>query len=160
MILKKKIFSIITILSIFWLNNPHLYGQTVSTLTPDVISISTLNTDAYESWTRPATIVIRRSGGVKAVTIPIVFSGTATQNTDYSTTAGTSVTMPMGAREIFIQITPKLDALTESTETIQVQLQTSTAYTISGVNNIAVNLKDFSAPLNDEEASQIGRAHV
>ena len=114
----KNIFSIVTILGVFWLNNFQLLSQTVSTLTPDVISISTLNTEAYESWTRPATIVIRRSGGVKAVIIPIIFSGTATQNTDYSTTAGTSVTMPMGAREIFIQITPKLDALVESTATL------------------------------------------
>ena len=150
----KNIFSIIAIISVFFLQNSRSWGQVVSTLTPDVISISTLNTEAYESWTRPATIVIRRSGSVKAVTIPIVFSGTATQNTDYSTTAGTSVTMPMGAREIFIQITPKLDALAESTETIQVQVQTSTAYTISGVNNISVNLRDSSAPLNDEEASR------
>ena len=127
---------ILALLIIAFVGKNATFAQSVSTLTPDVISISTLNTEAYESWTRPATIVIRRSGGVKAVTIPIVFSGTATQNTDYSTTAGTSVTMPMGAREIFIQITPKLDALAESTETIQVQLQTSTAYTISGVNNI------------------------
>lgn len=150
----KNILSIITIINIFLVHNSHLLGQTVSTLTPDVISISTLNTEAYESWTRPATIVIRRSGGIKAITIPIVFSGTATQNTDYTTTAGSSVTMPMGARELFIQITPKLDALAESTETIQVQIQNNTAYTISGVNNVAVDLKDSSAPVNDEEASR------
>ena len=70
----KNIFSIIAIISVFFLQNSRSWGQVVSTLTPDVISISTLNTEAYESWTRPATIVIRRSGGIKAVTISIIFS--------------------------------------------------------------------------------------
>ncbi len=152
--ISKNIFSTIAVIGVLLIHNSRSLGQTVSTLTPDVISISTLNTESYESWTRPATIVIRRSGGVRAVTIPIVFLGTATRNTDYTTTAGSSVTMPMGARELFIQITPRLDALVESTETIQVQLQASTAYTISGANTTSVDLRDASAPLNDEEATR------
>ncbi len=129
-------------------------AQNVTTLAPDVISISVLNTEAYESWTRPANVVIRRNGGLKAVTIPIVIAGTATQGLDYQSSVGTSVTIPMGVREVFIQLIPLTDAIAESNETVTIQLQTSSAYTISGTNTASVTIKDVSAAMNDEEASR------
>ena len=148
--MKNKIF-LATIL-LFFVKT--LIAQNVTNLAPDVISISVLNTEAYESWTRPANVVIRRNGGLRAVTIPIVISGTATQGLDYQSSVGTSVTIPMGIREIFIQLTPLTDAISESNETITIQLLPASAYTISGTNTANVIIKDISAPMNDEEASR------
>jgi uncharacterized protein (DUF1800 family) len=144
----------ILVISLFFVKSMATNAQSVTTIAPDIISISVLNTEAYESWTRPANVVIRRHGGLKAVTIPIVISGTASQGIDYQSSVGTSVTIPMGAREVFIQISPLTDAIVESNETVTIQLQTSAAYTISGTNIASVTIKDISAPMNDEEASR------
>ncbi len=121
---------------------------------PDVISISTLTTDLYERWPQPGTVVIRRSGGVRAVTVPISFSGTATKSADYATSAGASITIPMGAREVWIQLKPVADALTEATETIQVQVQPSTAYSLTGSTSVTINLRDNSTLPSDDEATR------
>ncbi len=120
----------------------------------DVISISTLNTTLQERWPQPATVVIRRSGGVRAVTVPITFGGTATKAIDYASTAGSSITIPVGAREVWIQLRPLADALAEATETVQLQVQPSAAYTVSGSNAVTVNLLDNSGSPTDDEATR------
>jgi uncharacterized protein (DUF1800 family) len=142
----------IACIGITWLG----IGRSQAQLTqrPDTISISTLCTDLHERWPQPATVVIRRSGGVRAVTVPISFSGTATKSADYATSAGASVTIPMGAREVWIQLKPLADALTETTETIQVQVQPSTAYSLTGSTSVTVNLRDNSTLPNDDEATR------
>ena len=120
----------------------------------DVISISTLATSLSERWPQPATVVIRRSGGVRAVTVPITFGGTATKAVDYASSAGSSVTIPVGAREVWVQVRPLTDAQAEPTETIQVQLQASPAFSISGSNSVSINLLDNSGLPTDEEATR------
>ncbi|MBK8391204.1 MAG: hypothetical protein IPL23_18755 [Saprospiraceae bacterium] len=72
------------------------FGQTTNYTLSDAVSISTINNQLTESWPTPGTIVIRRSGGLKAVTVPFTISGSATIHTDYQTNAGTSVTIPNG----------------------------------------------------------------
>lgn len=129
-------------------------AQSVSTPVPDVISIAALNNTINENWPQPAYVAVRRSGGVRAVTVPITLGGTATRSTDYTSTVGTSVTIPMGSREVWIQLNPLLDALNESAETVQIQLQMSSAYTISGAATATVTIRDSTAGLSDEEASR------
>ncbi len=129
-------------------------AQSVATPVADVISISALNDTINENWPQPAYIAIRRSGGVRAVTVPILMSGTATRNTDYRSSVGLSVTIPMGSREVWVQINALPDALNESTETVQIQLQSSSAYTISGSNTAIVQIRDAAAGLSNQEASR------
>ena len=107
-----------------------------------------------ESWPQTATIVIRRTGGLKAITIPFQISGTAIKGLDYQTVAGQSVTMPMGKREVWIQVKPLSDNLVEADETVRFTLQNSTAYTIIGPNFVDLNLKDRSSTPTDEEATR------
>ncbi len=120
----------------------------------DVISISTLNADLSERWPQPATIVIRRSGSVRAVTVPLTFGGTATKSVDYVSSVGSSVTIPVGAREVWVQVRPLTDALAEPTETVQVQVQPSAAFTLSGNSTVSLNLRDNSGLPSDEEATR------
>lgn len=120
----------------------------------DVISISTLNTELNERWPQPATVVIRRSGGIRAVTVPITFGGTATKAVDYVSSAGSSITIPLGAREVWVQVRPLIDALTEPTETVQVQIQASPAFTLSGSTSVSINLLDNSGLPTDDEATR------
>lgn len=120
----------------------------------DVVSISTLNADMQERWPAGATIVVRRSGGLKALTVPISFGGTATKSVDYLTSSGSSVTIPMGSREVWVQLKPLTDNLTEPTETVQVQVQPSAAYTVAGSNSVTVNLIDNGGLPSDDEATR------
>lgn len=128
--------------------------STVYNLT-DAVSISTINDKIFESWASPTTVIIRRTGGLKALTIPITITGTATFCVDYGASpVGSSVTMPMGSREIWIRLRPDADELTEGNETIIITLQTSTAYTIAGSSFVEITLADKKVLPDDEEASR------
>ena len=131
-----------------------LQAQTTNYTLSDVISISTTNNELSESWPTPGTIVIRRSGGLKAVTVPITITGSATIHTDYQTNAGTAVTIPMGKREVWLHIIPKTDEITEANETVRFTLSSSPAYTISGSSFVELTIKDQSPLPNDEEATR------
>ena len=150
----KKYKHIFLLFILTYLVNDIKAQSTVYTLT-DVISISTINDKIFESWASPTTVIIRRTGGLKALTIPITISGTATFCVDYGASpVGSSVTMPMGSREIYVRLRPDTDELTEGNETIRITLQTSTAYTISGSSFVDISLIDKKALPDDDEASR------
>lgn len=128
------------------------YCQSTNYNLADLVSISSYKSKIYESWPSSSTIVIRRTGGTKALTIPITFSGSATFGTDYLTAVGGSVTIPFGKREVWINVKPLLDAEVETEETVRITLQNSTAYTISGTNFTEIGIVDSHALPNDEEA--------
>jgi uncharacterized protein (DUF1800 family) len=107
-----------------------------------------------ERWPHPVTVVIRRSGGVQALTVPIAFGGTATPSVDYVSTAGSSVTIPVGAREVWLQLRPLSDVLTEATETVQITVQSSPAFTLSGSDEVTIELQDDEGLPSDEEATR------
>ncbi len=147
----------IQIFSIFLLTFLVIAIKAQSTLynLTDVVSIATINDKIYESWASPGTIVIRRTGGLKALTIPLTITGSATFCVDYGASpVGSSVTMPMGSREVYIRLRPDTDELTEGDETVRVTLQTSPAYTISGSNFVQLTLVDKKTLPDDEEASR------
>jgi len=62
--------------------------------------------------------------------IPFTVSGTATNGTDYETLPG-SIFIPAGQTEVVINITPIVDAITEGTETVVFEVQTSVCTTES-----------------------------
>lgn len=124
--------------------------STLNNLT-NSISISTLNTQLFESWPATAVVVIRRTGDLRAVTIPLNITGTALKGIDYLTSTGGSVTIPMGSNEVALKLIPNTDELVEGTETINIQILPSVAYAIQGTNNVALTIVDKSnVPNNDE----------
>ena len=150
----KKYIQIFSILILTFLVIEAKAQSTVYNLT-DVISISTINDKMFESWASPTTVIIRRTGGLKALIIPITITGTATFCVDYGASpVGSSVTIPMGSREIWIRLRPDTDELTEGNEIVRITLQTSTAYTIAGSSFVEITLADKKALPDDEEASR------
>jgi uncharacterized protein (DUF1800 family) len=132
----------------------YAFCQTTHYNLADVVSISAISTEMNESWPSTATIVIRRTGGIKALTIPLAISGTATLGLDYLSVAGNSVTIPMGKREVWLQLKPIPDNLVESTETVRFTIQSSSNYVISGSTFAEVNLLDKNPLPSNEEATR------
>jgi uncharacterized protein (DUF1800 family) len=127
--------------------------STLNNLT-NTVTISTLNPIISESWPSPAVVVIRRTGDLRAITVPLVISGTATPGLDYHTYAGRSVTIPMGLREVWVQFVPQMDNLVEGPETIIVTLQSSPAYNIGTQNSTQITINDSSTFPVDAAASR------
>lgn len=128
-------------------------AQSTSAAITNKISISTIKTSLFESWPSPATIVIRRSGGVDAVTVPIRLTGTARLGSDYLCSVGSAVTIPMGKREVWVRLNPLADNLVEGNETVKVKVLPSAAYTLLAQDSVLLTIFDKPV-LSDEEASR------
>ncbi|MGC4073732.1 MAG: hypothetical protein QM760_14725 [Nibricoccus sp.] len=102
---------------------PHSTPPTPSRYPPSIRSSS-------ETWPEPATLAVRRAGGLTALTVNLAYSGTATLNTDYTTSAATQIYFPPGIREVWISLTPIADATIEGNETITVTLSPGNNYTL------------------------------
>ncbi len=127
--------------------------STLNNLT-NTVSIAALNPNMNESWPTPATVVIRRSGDLRAITIPLTITGTATYGVDFLSSVGRSVTIPMGKKEVWIQFVPLTDNLTEGNETISIKIENSSEYAIVQTNPIICTIIDKSNGISDEEASR------
>jgi uncharacterized protein (DUF1800 family) len=147
---KIKHISIITLLIVSTLAT----AQTTSYNLTDVVSISTQNTEMHENWSIGNTIIVRRTGGIKAITIPFDITGTAIMGTDFQSVTGNTITIPMGKREVWITLKPLPDNLTEGDETLRFTLQASSSYTISGSNFTEITIKDQSSTPSDQEAAR------
>lgn len=71
-----------------------------------VISVVVVDSDVTIGWPDPGIISIKRTGGLGRITVPITLSGTAVRGADYTSSIGTSVTFPVGVREIPIEFSP------------------------------------------------------
>lgn len=112
----------------------------------NTVSVGLLEGDIYERWPDPGVIAIRRSGGLKPITVNFSISGTATRDTDYSMPAGNSIQIPAGAREVWVNFMPLIDALdAESDETIILTLTTGTGYTLGSPTVATVTLHNETA---------------
>ena len=112
----------------------------------NTISVGLIDGEMREDWPAKGVIAIRRSGGIKPLTVNVTFTGTATRNTDYTTNiSGTQVYIPFGAREAWVELTPVNDAVTEGQETITVTAVAGTGYTIGSVNSATATIDDSSA---------------
>ena len=112
----------------------------------NTISVGLLEGDIYERWPDPGVIAIRRSGGLKPITVNFTISGTATRDTDYSMQAGNSIQIPAGSREVWVNFTPLIDALdAEADETIILTLTTGTGYSLGSPTTTTVTLHNETA---------------
>ncbi len=118
------------------------------------VSVSVQQSKLYENFPSPGTIVIRRSGGINAITVPFNISGTAQKNTDYNTTLATAVTMPMGCREVWLQFAPIKDAIAEGNENITIKLKPSTGYNLVGKDSATIIIIDATDKPADDEATR------
>lgn len=113
--------------------------------TSSVITVGLVDGDMREDWPDKGVIAIRRSGGLKPLTVNVTFTGTATRNGDYTTSnTDTQVLLPFGAREAWIELAPINDAEIEGSESITVTVTAGTGYSIGPLNNATVTLGDAS----------------
>ncbi|MEO8615480.1 MAG: DUF1800 family protein [Luteolibacter sp.] len=98
----------------------------------NTITVATYDDTCAERWPDPAVLVLRRTGGLRALTVNFTLGGTATRNVDYqASVTGNSVVFAAGQREVFIEINPLADADdAEATETVVLAVNAGTGYSV------------------------------
>jgi uncharacterized protein (DUF1800 family) len=119
------------------------------------VTVGLVDGDMREDWPDKGVIVIRRTGGLKPLRINVTFTGTATRNADYTTSnAGSSVYLPFGARETWVELKPLNDSSVEGAESIVVTVTTGTGYTLGSSTSASATLGDASALPSAKEAAR------
>lgn len=111
---------------------------------PNTITAGLVDGDVREDWPDKGVIAIRRSGGVQPVTVNVTITGTAARGVDYTTIGGNQITVPVGAREAWIEIAPVKDAFVEGPETVIVTVTAGSGYTVGSPNSATVTINDAS----------------
>lgn len=115
--------------------------NTSLTATTNTITVAAADTSMSEDWPDPGRFVIRRSGNMDAVTFSFLLTGSATSGFDY-VASSLSATIPFGADEVAVTITPLADGETEATETITLNLTAGAGYTLGTTTSATLNLAD------------------
>lgn len=120
----------------------------------NVITVSAYRDTISERWPTPGVVVLRRTGGLRPLTVPLTFTGSANRGVDYNDdVVGSSVKFGAGVREVYVQLTPIADELAEPTETIIITAQTGTGYTLGANVSATVSLRNESATLPGPQAA-------
>lgn len=113
---------------------------------PPVVTVTATDADAAEAGLDPGAIVVARSGGNLAASLNafVQRSGTATSGLDFVSIGGGTilVTIPGGANDATLAITPHDDLLVEGPETVILTLQPSSSYTIGSPGAATVTIAD------------------
>ncbi|MEO5714697.1 MAG: DUF1800 family protein [Luteolibacter sp.] len=129
------------------------YAQTDSQRVSAMLNaVSTITASVYddtcsERWPDPAVLVLRRTGGLKPLTVNFTLGGTATRDVDYqASVAENSVAFAAGQREAFIEISPVADADdAEATETVNLTVVAGTSYTVGAANTASASILNETA---------------
>lgn len=122
-----------------------------------VITVAALDPAMYELWPDPGLVAIRRSGGLKPLTVSFVLGGTATVGVDYAPSASSNVFIPAGVREVWVQLHPVADADTgEVVETVTLTALPGTNYTLgaSTVASLTLANETPDGPPNPKSAAR------
>lgn len=116
---------------------------------PSTITVAALDSEMSERWPDRGVFAIRRGGGGLApLTVNIQLGGTASAGLDYSVLSGstTTVSIPPGGREVWIELAPIADALdAEPTETVTVAVVAGSGYTLGAGTTATLNLVNETA---------------
>jgi uncharacterized protein (DUF1800 family) len=109
---------------------------------PDTLTVSCYDDGCAEGWPDPAVLVLRRSGGLKPLTVNFSLGGSATAGVDYApSAAGTSVAFAAGQREAFVEISPVSDVEDEEgTESVVLTVLAGAGYSVGAVNSASVSI--------------------
>lgn len=107
-----------------------------------------------EDWPDKGVIAIRRSGGLRPLSVQITLGGTATAGMDYTPNVTQEIQMPMGVREVWVELSPLLDASAEGEETVTVTVQPGSGYTVGPTNSVTATLEDATDKPGAKEAAR------
>lgn len=97
----------------------------------DVVSLILVDGIVRQDWPDAGVVAVHRTGTTGPLTVNFTLGGTATAGVDYTGPANTSVTIPDGDREAWLDFAPKNFVMSKATKTVIVTLQTGTDYTVS-----------------------------
>ncbi|WP_052573366.1 DUF1800 family protein [Haloferula sp. BvORR071] len=123
----------------------------------NTITVSVYDDNCWERWPDPAVFVLRRSGGLKPLTVNFSLGGTATNGVDYTPSATGSVAFAAGQNEAFVKVVPVEDADDEeSTETVVLTALAGTGYTLGGTisDSVSINNQTASSGPSPKEAAR------
>ncbi len=118
-----------------------LQRVTASFTAANQVTVALLDGEMHEQWPTPGIIAIRRSGGMQPITVNFTLGGTAVAGTDYTPSTTGSILVPMGSREVWVQLTPI--AVTNDTvgsQTITLTATTGTGYTLGSTTTATATL--------------------
>lgn len=121
---------------------------------PSTVTAGLVDGEAREDWPDPAVLVIRRSGGLQALTVNFTLTGSATRGTDYTTVTGNQIQVPLGAREVRIELAAVEDVITEGAEDIVLTLTSGSGYSLGSTTTATATITDASALPGPEEAAR------
>ena len=98
---------------------------------PDTVSLILIDGSVRQDWPDPGVVAVHRTNTTGPLVVNFSIGGTAVAGTDYTGPAGTSITIPDGDREAWLEFAPKNAVMSKATRTIVVALQTGNGYTLS-----------------------------
>ncbi|MEO0794314.1 MAG: DUF1800 family protein [Verrucomicrobiota bacterium] len=126
----------------------------------NTVTLITARDSVTEGWANPGLVGVVRSGGVDSLTVNLSFGGTATGSADYTTPAST-VSFSPGQAIAWVLIYPLDDAVSESDETVIVNLETGLGYDLGSPSTATLTIVDQAAndlPSAEEAARFLAQA--
>lgn len=122
------------------------WSATAQTFTVESVTLAATQPNAAELGSVPGVVTATRTTAATNVPLQINFTvgSTATEGADYAA-IGTSVTIPVGATNANITITPVLERVIEGTETVTVTLAAG-SYLIGSPSPVIVTIADWTNP--------------
>ncbi|RYD23961.1 MAG: DUF1800 family protein [Verrucomicrobiaceae bacterium] len=129
------------------------YEQTDSQrVTANLNAASTVTASLYDAscselWPDPAVLVLRRSGGLKPLSVNFTLGGSALRDTDYQTNfPGNVATFKAGQREVFLEISGLADDVNpEADETVILTINAGTGYTVGATASATATVVNETA---------------
>lgn len=110
------------------------------------VTVAVLDGDISERWPDSGFVAIRRTGGLKPITVNISIGGSATRGIDYTTTPDNEVVLEPGDREVWVEFVPVADADdVEAGETISFAILGGTNYVPGSATSVVINLSNETA---------------
>jgi uncharacterized repeat protein (TIGR02543 family) len=143
-------------------NWTNIAGPIVSFSKPAEVTITATDPSASEPGIDKGIFTISRQGGdtSNSLTVTYTVTGTATEESDYSSLNG-SIVIPDGTASAAISVNPMDDKLIEDDETVIVTLNSSSAYSVGVQGNASVIIADNDKPtvtFNSQGGSKVTSA--
>ncbi len=98
---------------------------------PDTVSLILIDGSVQQDWPDPGVVAVHRTNTTGPLVVNVAIGGAAVAGTDYSGPTATSISIPDGDREAWLEFVPKNVAMSLPTKTIVVTLQPGAGYTPS-----------------------------
>lgn len=135
-----------------------LQRVTAGLASASTVTVAVLDARLSERWPDPAVVAFRRTGGVAPLAINFSLGRSAALGGDYTCSSTSSIVMPAGARETWVEFHPIADTNdTEGVEAITLTLLASTGYVFgaSSVGTVQLENETNGAPPSAKAAARL-----